>query len=306
MAKSNRTADKGTIVVDGHELTITNPEKPLWPEMGITKLIYLQKLIALSPHLIRHCRNRYLTVIRWPHGIHGDFFYQKNAPEPRPPFVSTAVSGGIRYVNLDNLATLLWLGNLGALEFHASFDRIGSPEPPEWVIDLDPSLDGDPRIMEAAAIVGDVLASLGIASVPKTSGATGVQIVVPLEPGYTFGQLRALGRFIGRFVCKKHPRLFTLERLKKNRGDQIYFDYLQHWPGKTLSAPYTPRARSAASVSAPLTWDEVKAGARPQDFHLLNMERRLAEKGDLLERVPPQRLDDVLAFIGAKEKPAGP
>jgi bifunctional non-homologous end joining protein LigD len=300
--KASRPADRGTITVDGHELVITNPDKPLWPEMGITKLIYLQKLIALSPHLIRHCRNRYLTVIRWPHGIHGDFFYQKNAPEPRPPFVGTAVSGGIRYVHLDNLATLLWLANLGALEFHASFERIGSPEPPEWVIDLDPSREEDPRIMEAAAIVGDVLASLGIASVPKTSGATGVQIIVPLAPGHAFEQLRALGRFIGRFVCEKHPRLFTLERLKKDRGDRIYFDYLQHWPGKTLAAPYTPRARVFAPVSAPLTWDEVHAGVRPQDFHLLNMERRLAETGDLLEQTPPQRLDDVLAFIGAKTK----
>lgn len=294
--------DKGTLIVDGHELTITNPEKPLWPEAGITKFVFLQKLIALSPHLIRHCRDRYLTVIRWPHGIHDKSFYQKNAPEPRPPFVSTAISGGIRYVRLDNVATLLWLGNLAALEFHASFERIGSAEPPEWVIDLDPSRDEEPRIMEAAAIVGDVLASLGIASVPKTSGATGVQIIVPLAPGHRFAALRALGLFIGRFVSEKHPRLFTLERRKKDRGDRIYFDYLQHWPGKTLAAPYTPRARPAATVSAPLTWDEVRAGAKPQDFHLLNMERRLAAKGDLLERVPPQRLADVLAFIGAAGK----
>jgi bifunctional non-homologous end joining protein LigD len=294
--------DKGTIVVDGHELIITNPEKPLWPEMGITKLVYLQKLVALSPCLIRHCRDRYLTVIRWPHGIHGHSFYQKNAPEPLPSFVSTAMSGGIRYVRLDKLATLLWLGNLGALEFHASFERIGSTEPPEWVIDLDPSRDEEPRIMEAAAIVGEVLDSLGIVSVPKTSGATGVQIIVPLQPGHTFEQLRALGLFVGRFVCEKHPRLFTLERLVKDRGDLIYFDYLQHWPGKTLSAPYTPRARVAASVSTPLTWDEVRAGVKPQHFHLLNMERRLAAKGDLLGQVPPQRLDDVLAFIGAPGK----
>lgn len=292
--------DKGTIVVDGHELTITNPEKPLWPEAGITKLVYLQKLIALSPWLIRHCRDRYLTVIRWPHGIHDKSFYQKNAPDPRPAFVSTAESGGIRYIRLDNLATLLWLGNLAALEFHASFDKIGSKEPPEWVIDLDPSRDEEPRIMEAAAIVGEVLDALGIASVPKTSGATGVQIIVPLAPGHAFAQLRNLGLFVGRFVCEKHPRLFTLERLVKDRGDRIYFDYLQHWPGKTLSAPYTPRARKAASVSAPLTWDEVKAGANPRDFHLLNMEARLAEHGDLLDKVPSQQLDDVLSFIGRK------
>jgi bifunctional non-homologous end joining protein LigD len=289
-------AEKGTIIIEGHELTITNPNKPLWPEMGITKLMYLQKLIVLSPYLLTYCKNRYLTVIRYPHGVHDKSFYQKNAPEPVPSYVKTAILGDIRYVHLDNLAALIWLGNLASLEFHPSFEWIGTDRPAEWMIDIDPSLEVEPRIMEATSIVGQILDSLGIASIPKTSGATGVQIYIPIQ-NYSFEQLRSLGQFIGKYVTKTHPHLFTIERLKKDRGDKIYFDYLQHWAGKTLSAPYTPRARSGATVSTPLLWDEVHQNANPLDYNLLTIEQRLALHGDLIQRVQPQRLDEVLAFI---------
>jgi bifunctional non-homologous end joining protein LigD len=151
--------------------------------------------------------------------------------------------------------------------------------------------------MEAAWIAGELLRSLGIASVPKTSGATGVQIVVPVEPDLTFDELRDIGRFVGEYLASRHPKLFTIERLKKNRGDLIYFDYLQHYAGKTLSAPYTPRARPAASVSTPLTWDEVRADARPADFNLHTIGPRLRRLGDLLERAPRQNLRPIWEFI---------
>jgi bifunctional non-homologous end joining protein LigD len=291
------TTPKGIITVEGHEITITNPDKVLWPEMGITKLQYLERLIVLAPYLLKYTRNRYLTTIRYPHGIHDKSFYQKNSPEPIPSFVRTAELGGINYVHLNSIPTLLWLGNLAALEFHASLHYIGEELPAEWLIDIDPSLEEEPRIMQAAYIVGEILDKLHIQSIAKTSGATGVQIYVPIQYGYTFEQLRKIGHFIGRFLVEKHPQLFTLERLKKNRGDLIYFDYLQHWPGKTLSAPYTPRARAAASLSTPLEWSEVALNVRPRDFHLLNIESRLRTKGDLIDRVPPQNLDSVLAML---------
>jgi bifunctional non-homologous end joining protein LigD len=289
---------KGTVIVDGKEVTISSPAKMLWPEMGITKLIFLQRLAALAPYLIKHCSGRYLTTIRYPNGIHGKSFYQKNCPEPVPDFVRTAQQGEILYVLLDSLPTLMWLGNLACLEFHASFDRIGDPlRPTEWILDIDPSLDEEPRIMEAAALVGELLHSLGIDAVPKTSGATGVQIIAPLQVGLTFDDLREIGQFIGEYLASKHPRLFTVERLKKNRGNLIYVDYLQHYGGKTLSAPYTPRARKGATVSAPLTWDEVNGGVRIADFHLLNMEERLRRTGDLIDRAAPQDLRPILGFI---------
>ncbi|EHB54422.1 non-homologous end-joining DNA ligase [Paenibacillus lactis] len=295
---------KGTLTIEGQEIQITNPDKPLWPEVGITKAIYLQKLAAISPYLLRYCRGRLLTTIRYPHGVDGESFYQKNAPEPLPPFVSTYVHEGINYVMLNGLPELLWLGNLAALEFHPSLHLAGDVLPCEWMIDLDPSLPEEPRIMEATAIVGDVLHSLGIASVPKTSGATGVQIIVPIPEGITFDELRSVGQFVGQYVTEKHPKLFTIERLKKNRGDKIYFDYLQHYSGRTLAAPYTPRARRLATVSTPLSWEEVQRDVSPTDFHLLNIEQRLKERGDLLQALPPQPIGDIIRHLNAKGKPA--
>ncbi|MFH5186475.1 non-homologous end-joining DNA ligase [Paenibacillus sp. TAB 01] len=290
-------ANKGIVLVEDQEITISNPDKLLWPELGITKLHYLEKLIRLAPHLIHYCRNRYLTTIRFPNGYADKSFYQKNAPAPIPPFVRTAELEGINYVHLDSLPTLMWLGNLACLEFHPSFHRIGETLPEEWLIDIDPSIDPEPRIMEAAEIIGTILDGMGIRSVPKTSGATGVQIYVPIERGYTFEQLRKIGHFVASFAVNKHPELFTIERLKKDRGDLIYIDYLQHWYGKTLSAPYTPRARQAATVSTPLHWEEVARRVSPLDFNLLTIEDRLKQKGDLIQQVPPQNLDRVLSFI---------
>ncbi|SDS27588.1 bifunctional non-homologous end joining protein LigD [Paenibacillaceae bacterium GAS479] len=293
--------ERGSLTIGGETLIITNPSKPLWPEVGITKLMYLEKLIGLSPYLIHHCRDRHLTTIRYPHGVHDKSFYQKNCPEPHPPFVRTRSDGSIDYVVLDSLPTLIWLGNLACLEFHASFELAADPQhPTEWVIDLDPSLEEEPRIMEAAAHVGEQLAGLGIQSIPKTSGATGVQIIVPLEDQLSFDELRSIGQFIGEYMTQKLPHLFTVERLKKNRGDLIYFDYLQHYQGKTIAAPYTPRAKPAATVSTPLTWDEIRAGAQPRDFHLLNIAERLQKHGDLLLKAPKQRLRPILEFLRRK------
>ncbi|MBW7458511.1 non-homologous end-joining DNA ligase [Paenibacillus sepulcri] len=294
---------KGTIVVEGVELSVSNPDKLLWPEMGITKAVYLQRLAALSPWLIKHCADRHLTTIRFPNGVSGKSFYQKNSPTPAPDFVRTREHENIHYVVLDSLPVLLWLGNLACLEFHASFDRISNPlQPTEWVLDLDPSLEEEPRIMEAAALTGDLLQSLGIQSTPKTSGATGVQIITPVIPDLTFDELRKIGEFVGSYLSDKHPGLFTVERMKKNRGDLIYIDYLQHYRGKTIIAPYSPRARLGATVSTPLHWTEVRRNASILDYNLLNIESRLRQEGDLLDRVPAQSLRPILSFIGSARK----
>jgi bifunctional non-homologous end joining protein LigD len=294
-------AEKTIVSVEGREITVSKPDKLLWPDAGITKLLYLEKLLELSPYLLPYCQNRYLTTIRYPHGVNGTFFYQKNCPEPIPEFVATSMLDDIKYINLNSISTLLWLGNLACLEFHASFHYIGVSYPAEWVIDIDPSLEVEPRIMQAAHLIGEILDSLHISSIPKTSGATGVQIVVPVpQHRYSFEQLRNIGAFIAEFAVRKHPKLFTIERFKKNRGDLIYIDYLQHWYGKTISAPYTPRAKAAASVSTPLTWSEVEEGCDPRDFNLRTIGARLQDKGDLLRSVPPQNLDHILAGLLSK------
>lgn len=287
---------KGTIQVEGKEITVTNPEKLLWPEAGITKLDYLQKLTALAPYLLRYCQNRYLTTIRYPNGIHGKSFYQKAVPQPTPSFVKTALLGDVNYVHLDSLPTLLWLGNLACLEFHPSFHFINDALPAEWIVDIDPSLEEEPRMMQAALLVGEALDRMGIEAVPKTSGATGIQIWIPIQHGYTFDEVRTVGKFLGSYLVKKYPNLFTIERLKKNRGDLIYIDYLQHWHGKTLSAPYTPRARVHAAVSTPLRWAELH-NCKASDFTLHTIASRLSSTGDLIAQVKPQSLEQILTLL---------
>jgi len=288
---------KGVVTIDGHDITITNPNKPLWPDDGITKLEFIDRLIALSPYLLAYTSNRYLTTIRWPHGIDGESFYQKNCPKGAPEFVRTAKLGDINYVVLDSLPTLVWLCNAACLEFHPSLHYLNDELPAEWILDIDPTLEEEPRIMDAARIVVELLASLGIQGVAKTSGATGVQIYVPIRRGYTFEQLRRIGKFLGEYLVKAHPKLFTIERMKKDRGTLIYFDYLQHWYGKTLSAPYTTRAKRGGTVSTPLFPDELTPKAKPRDFHLRNIMDRLQRHGDLIRRVPPQSLDRVLSAL---------
>jgi bifunctional non-homologous end joining protein LigD len=282
-----------------HEFNITHPDKLIWPDMNITKLDYIQRMARLGPFLLPHSRNRFLTTIRYPEGIGGTSFYQKNCPRPAPSYVRTAKDGSIQYVVLDSMPTLVWLASLYSLELHVSCELIGDPLPDRWILDIDPSLEEEPRIMEAASLVGELLHSLGLDAVPKTSGATGIQVVMPIERGPTFDDLRAFGRFISEYLTVRNPKLFTLERLKKDRGTLIYLDYLQFHPGKTLSAPYTPRARPGAPVSTPLTWEEVSRNPMATDFHLLNIEERLRARGDLISQITPQPLARVLQSISA-------
>ncbi|MCD9023639.1 non-homologous end-joining DNA ligase [Cohnella silvisoli] len=294
-------ARQGTIIKLGEfELSISNPDKLIWPDNGITKLDYVQILAELAPYLLPYTSNRYLTTIRYPKGIHGTSFYQKNCPEPAPDYVRTATENNIRYVVMDSLPTLLWMGSLYSLEFHVSCEEIGIRLPNTWMLDIDPSLEVEPRLMEATALVGDLLVSLGLSAVPKTSGATGVQIVMPIERGPEFDDLRRFGKFISEYLVAEHPKLFTVERMKKDRGDLIYLDYLQYYAGKTLPAPYSPRARPGATISTPLTWEEVRGNVKPTDYHLLNIRDRLRIRGDLLNSAPKQNLAPILDHLRIK------
>lgn len=292
------TAEKTILKLGNYELHVTHPNKLIWPDMNITKLDYIQLLAKLGPYLLPHTEGRYLTTIRYPEGIGGTSFYQKNAPKPMPDFVRTAMDGNITYVVLDSMETLVWLGSLYSLELHVSCEKIGEPLPDRWILDIDPSLEEEPRIMEAAGLVGEVLHSLGLDAVPKTSGATGVQVVMPIERGPTYDELRAFGKFISEYLTARNPKLFTVERFKKDRGTRIYLDYLQFHPGRTLAAPYTPRARPGAPVSTPLTWEEVGRNPSAADFNLLNISERLRMRGDLIGKMPLQPLGRVIQSMG--------
>lgn len=289
--------------VEGHTLRITNPEKLLWPEAQITKLDYIKYLIEMAPYLLSYAKDRLLTTIRYPNGIHGKSFYQKNLPAHAPAWVATHVWRDTNYILANDIPTLVWLGNQACLELHVSFNLYNQPKlPTELVFDLDPTdVDNFSLVLEVALRIKEVLDSLGLVSQPKTSGASGLQIYIPLEVRYTYEQTRSLNKFIAQYTADKYPQLVTVERLVKNRGTKLYFDYIQHGEGRTLPAPYSPRARKEGSVSTPVTWEEVRIGFSPRDFTIKNVKQRVDKKGDFFDLMTKQKakqsIDQLLQFI---------
>ena len=295
--------ERHTIKIENQEVDITNPDKPLWPDKSISKLTYLKYLIETSPHLLPFLKDRELTVIRYPHGIPGESFYQKSCPDYAPDFVQTHLSGDINYIVCSDLPTLIWLGNQVAIDLHIPFNTINSALPSEIVIDLDPpSKDEFVLSVEAALILKEVFDRLKIISYIKTSGNKGLQIYIPIPDNrYTYEEARLFTEFLANYLTKKEPKWFTTERLKKNRGKRLYVDYLQHAEGKTIVAPYSLRGNPGALVAAPLNWTEVNQSLNPSMFPLEVVLERIASKSlpfkDYSKSKDKQDFDKILLWL---------
>ncbi len=263
------------------DIEITHPDKPLWKDKSITKLDYIHYLVEVSPYMVPFLKDRLLTVIRYPHGMYGEKFYQKNCPEYAPDFIQTSVSEGIEYIVCNGLKTLTWLGNQLSFEFHIPFQTIYSKGPSEIVFDLDPpSRDAFPLAKKAATILKGVFDGLKLISFVKTSGNKGLQIYIPLpENRFTYDDTRQFTEFVANYLTTMEPDLFTTERLKKNRGNRLYVDYVQHAEGKTIVAPYSVRGNDGAYVATPLYWDELTDDLSIEDFPLETVIERINEKG---------------------------
>ncbi len=290
--------------IGNRELKLSNPDKLLWTEPPITKLQYVTFLTEIAPFLIPHCKNRLLTTIRYPDGTEGKSFYQKNKPRYAPEWVKTFSWNDVSYIMIDNVETLVWLGTQACLEFHSSFHFANDSKPTSLVIDLDPMMDSFEPVAELAIRIYEETRNLGLNLLCKTSGATGLQLYAPIESKYTFDQTRDVLEFLAKYFAEKYPQLVTIERFVKQRGQRVYFDYLQHWTGKTIATVYSPRARIGAPVSTPIEWDELKRGIKPINFTMLNIINRIRHKGDLfaplLETSQQQSLDPILQFLKNK------
>lgn len=295
------------IEIEGRAVKLTNPEKLMWPEQGIRKIDYLARMLELGRYILPHARDRLLTAIRFPDGVRGKSFYQKNAPVHTPDWVEREEWNGIRYVLLNSLPTLAWLINQAVLEFHTSFNLFDAESNPTYLVfDLDPSQGQTfEEATEVALLVYDTLNSLSIESCVKTSGATGLQIYIPVGGEYTYDTARKINKFFGQYFSSKYPERITIERVVKKRGKRLYFDYLQMWQGKTITMAYSPRAGDTANISMPVTWEELKEGVKPEDFTLCNAFERLREKGDvfapMLGRSGQKPVDEILRHIEGKE-----
>ena len=260
-------------------------------------------MIELAPYLLPHAQDRLLTAIRYPNGIHGESFFQKNTPEYAPDWVRTHSWNNTDYVVLDSVTTLAWIVNLATLEFHTSFNTIKREDHPTSIVfDLDPSKGQKfEDVMEVSLLIRETLDSLSIKSYIKTSGATGLQIYIPAGGRYDYETARHINEFFGRYFSQKYPQKITIERLVEKRGTKLYFDYLQMWQGKTIAMVYSPRTTEYASISMPVEWDEVEKGIKPSDFTLNNALNRLRQKGDLfaplLEKTEQKSLDALLTHV---------
>lgn len=262
------------------EVEITHPEKNLFQDVSMTKLDYIRFLRKMSVVILPFLRDRPLTCIRFPHGIFGESFYQKNTPDYAPHFIETYKDGNIEYTLCNNLETLIWLGNQLALEFHVPFQKTNESDVNEVVFDLDPpSRDHFSLAVKAASIMKELFDRLKLHSFVKTSGNKGLQVYIPLPPGYRWEDTSLFTEFIAHYLVTNYPEDFTIERLKKNRGDRLYVDYIQHGEGKTIIAPYSLRGNEHALVATPLWWHEVNDALHPEHFTIDIVLKRFQQEG---------------------------
>ncbi|MDQ0205453.1 DNA ligase D [Alkalicoccobacillus murimartini] len=236
---------------------ITHPTKPIWT--SVNKSDYLYYLQRIAPTLLLFLKDRLLTVIRYPHGGGNERFYQKNRPESAPTFIESVIREDTDYILCNQMDSLLWLGNLLALEFHIPFQRYSETNPSEIVIDLDPpSIDQFQLAVQAAKMAKAALDVFHLTAYVKTSGGKGIQVYIPLpHDRFTYKETRTFTLFLCQFLYEQQPELFTLERLKKNRANRLYLDYVQHDEGKTIIAPYSTRG-DTGYVATPLEWEELE------------------------------------------------
>jgi bifunctional non-homologous end joining protein LigD len=275
--------------VDGGRVHLTNLNKIFFPRLRTTKRDLLQYYLDVSPWLLPHLRDRAMVMKRYPNGIDGEFFFMKRAPDPRPswiPICSIKHASGnvIGFPVIQHAAALLWVINLGCIDLNPWYSRCDDVWSPDYLhFDLDP-VDGTAfkRVLETAVVVRDALLALNIKSYAKTTGSRGVHVYVPIVRGPKQKQVWAFAKQFSRELASRHPALITAEyRVAHRPRNHVLVDYNQNAWNRTLASLYSVRPKPTATVSAPVSWEEVERGIRLEEFTLRNMPERLAKIGDL-------------------------
>jgi bifunctional non-homologous end joining protein LigD len=285
------------VKVNGCPLTFNNLSKIYWPEDAVTKRDMFNYYDQVAEYMVPYLKDRPMSLNRFPNGIYGKSFYQKDVKGKAPDCMATmphTTSDGVdkEYLVAKNKASLLWMASLGCIEMNPWFSRVQSPDHPDFcVIDLDPDQNTFDQVIEAARITREVLKAIDVPSFPKTSGSTGMHIYIPLGAKYTYDQSQLFAKIIVSLVHKQIPDYTSLERQIKNRGGKMYLDFLQNRPDATIAGPYSLRPKPGATVSMPLSWDEVKPGLTMRHFTIRNSIGRLKETGDLFDGVLGEGID---------------
>ncbi|MGH2764304.1 MAG: non-homologous end-joining DNA ligase [Actinomycetota bacterium] len=302
---AERDGEHWWLDIEGRRLRLSNLDKVFWPEEGYTKGDLLAHYYNVAPSLLPYLEGRPLTMKRMPDGITGPYFYEKNAPSHTPEWVGRcrveseeAEEGFNDFLVAEDAAGILFVANLGAIEFHPLHSRCDTIDHPDYLFfDLDPFEPATfEDVLAVAMHVKTALDHLGLPSYPKTSGATGVQIYVGLDPKPTYEEVRTFVGKVGQAIRGADPGRVTMDfQISKRRG--TFIDHNMNRRGANISAVYSVRPEPGATVSTPLTWEEVQAGeVRPQDFTIANVHGRLAEVGDLFRGVLDHPVDPREAF----------
>lgn len=300
----------GNIIVDvdGIEVSLTNMDKIYWPEEKISKGELLRYYYKIRKTILPYLKGRPQILKRFPNGIKEEPFYQHNLADS-PKFLNTISinekDNVINYAIIDDTASLLYIVNLGNIAMNTFMSRADDLKKPDWLaLDLDPEETSFKTVCEVAMVVKDVLSDIGLKGYPKTSGSRGMHIFIPIDRSYTYEQTQAFARILSTVICSRIPEKATINRtMKKRTSDQVYVDFFQNAEGKSITSPYSVRECPGATVSAPLSWDEIESLPDKNSYTIFNMPNRILKLGDIYKDVlgkhqkldkPTQRLEQLL------------
>ena len=273
------------VTIEGRRLSLSNLEKVLYPKTGFTKAQVIDYYMRIAPVVLPHLRDRPLTLKRYPNGVDKPFFYEKNCPSHRPPWVKTATVRGsekqIDYCLIQDAATLAWAANLADLELHVPLHRWRNADRPDAIVfDLDPGPPADiEQCREVALLLKGMFDTLDLQSFAKTSGSKGMQVYLPLNSRVSYEESKPFARAVAEALAAKKPKLVVSNMKKSLRAGKVLVDWSQNDPHKTTVCVYSLRAKEQPTVSMQLTWEEVRKG--PVSFEAEEALRRVEKRGDL-------------------------
>jgi bifunctional non-homologous end joining protein LigD len=283
-------AGSAKVRVDGRDVQLTNLDKLFWPELGITKGDLIQYYADVAPLLLPHLADRAMVMKRYPHGAAGEFFFMKRAPSPRPDWIRTCRidhdSGNvIDFPIIGDLPSLLWVINLGCIDLNQWYATCDDVDRPDYMhFDLDPGSATWNQVLESARIVHEALTTLKMPAYAKTTGSKGIHVYVPIVRGPVQKDVWTFAKALAQELAGRHPKLMTAAyKVASRPKGRVLVDYNQNAWGRTLASVYSVRPHPRACVSTPITWKEVDAGVRIEDFRLDNVRLRFKKTGDLFK-----------------------
>jgi bifunctional non-homologous end joining protein LigD len=275
--------------ISGHQIKFSNLTKKFWPKEGFTKRDLVNYYHKIADYILPYLKDRPQSLNRFPNGILGKSFYQKDVTGKVPDWMKLTPYESDKnkhFLVANDEASLLYMAAMGCIEMNPWSSTIKKPDNPSWcIIDLDPDQTTFNQVIEAANVTHQLLEHAGVINFCKTSGSTGLHIYIPLAEKYSYEQSKEFGRVIAKLVHEQLPKTTSIERQIKNRDKKMYIDFLQNRPQATLAAAYSLRPKPGAPVSMPLDWEEVKPGLKIADFNIQNAVQRVLERGDIFKPV---------------------